>query len=195
MDIWLTEPFDITPTAILDIANHDGTLTTVLEQNKNKKFNNLLKAARMLSFITVTEGNKLRKYVEKGINSATFAAFIANFVSTRGIMETEEMPDTPFMDILRQLEKNSIERGLDKFPLSDISKIEQLEQFTMEEFEELFTPIWSLYPYRDEGYVRYQGFNTELFSFCQWSMEWSINSSAVSCEVTRLPHIVICNHH
>ena len=195
MDIWLTEPFDITPTSVLDIVNHDGSLSTVLEQNKNKKFNNLLKAARKLSFITVTEGNKLRKYVEKGIKSATFAALIANFVSTRGIVETEEMPDTPFMDILRQLEKNSIERGLDKFPLSDISKIEQLEQFTMEEFEELFTPIWSLYPYRDEGYVRYLGFNTELFSFCQWSMEWNINSSAVSCEVTRLPNIVICNHH
>ena len=176
---------DITPTSVFDIsagANLNKMFMKV--QNENQRFLHLLKAARALSTITHLEGGKMR-LSGFGSRCATFAAVIVNFVAGRGIMKVEDMPATPFIDILKELEKNSMERGLEKFPFSSITKIEQLAKFTMEEFEEIFASIWAMYPYRDEGYVRHLGFLPEASSFCQWSMEWNINSSAVTCEITR----------
>ena len=120
-----------------------------------------------------------------GIHGATFAAFIIDFVKTRGIMKMEDMQEKQFFKILSHLETNAMERGMETFPFSDISSFEHFQKYTMEEFEEMFSPVWALYPYRDEGFVRHLGLQDEFYSFCQWSMEWNINSSSVSCEIAR----------
>jgi hypothetical protein len=52
---------------------------------------------------------------------------------------------------ISHLEKDVIKLGMETFPFVGISSFKQFEQFTMEEFEEMFKPVWVLYPYRDEG--------------------------------------------
>ena len=181
MDIWLVEPNDITPTSVYDVAmggKLDSDFMKTLDENRRR--NHVQNHILVVGSLITTEDVK-----EIGIRGATFSAFIVDFVKTRGIMKEEDMSVTPFFDILAQLEKNAIERGLDKFPLSGLSSFKDFDQYTMEDFEAMFAPVWAIYPYRDEGYIRYLGLHEEYYSFCQWSMEWNINSSAVTCELAR----------
>ena len=129
--------------------------------------------------------NPTINFSDTEINGLTFAAFIVDFIWKREIMKPADMKGTPFFELLSVLENDLQKRGLENVSLSDIFNSNKFEQTEMEEIEEIFQPIWAMYPYRDAGFIRRLGLKSEQFSFCQWSMEWSINSSAVTCEIAR----------
>ena len=120
-----------------------------------------------------------------GLIGMTNAVFLSQFIETREIMTITEMMGKSWLEQLQHLKDDLIKRGIGNNTLEEISSIQQLEDISAEEFEELFKPVWEKYPYRDEGFLRRAGMRSEHYSYCQWSQEWSINSSSVSCVIAR----------
>ena len=180
MKIWHSDPYDITPSSVCDFVRNSvlgnlGMQTTETNQ-RNALINNVLKR---YSNVYSTDYNVLN------LKGTTFASLILLFMESREIMKKEDMTKKHFFELLSVLEKDAKERGLENFPLFKITSYSDFEKYSMEDFEELIKPLWELYPYRDEGFIRFKGLRDEVHSFCQWSMEWHINISSISCEITR----------
>ena len=120
-----------------------------------------------------------------GLVGMTNAAYLSQFLETREIMQISEMAEKTFSQQLQHLQEDLLKRGIGNYSLSQVSSIQELELISTEEFEEMFKPVWEMYPYRDEGFLRRKGMSSEEYSFCQWSQEWSINSTSVSCVIAR----------
>ena len=125
-----------------------------------------------------------------GLVGMTNAVYLSQFIETREILNISEMAEKTFPQQLQHLQDDLLKRGIGNYSLSQVSSIQDLELISTEEFEEMLKPVWEMYPYRDDGFLRRKGMSYEEYSFCQWSQEWSINSSSVSCVIARYGIIV-----
>ena len=177
----IDKPQDITPTAIF---GED-------EEELSDHFMKVLNPDERLKHVTdyilgrLKALNPVIDMAGVGIVGMTNAAYLSQFLETREIMKISEMVENTFSEQLQHLHDDLVKRGIGNYSLAQVSTIEELEHFTAEEFEEMLAPVWDIYPYRDEGFVRRKGMSSEEYSFCQWSQEWSIESSSVSCVIAR----------
>ena len=187
----IDKPHDITPTAIF---GED-------EAELSDHFMKVLNPEERLTHVTdyllerLKAPNPVVDMAGVGIVGMTNAAYLSQFLETREIMEISDMAENTFSEQLQHLHDDLVKRGIGNYSLAQVSTIEELEHFTAEEFEEMLAPVWDIYPYRDEGFVRRKGMSSEEYSFCQWSQEWSIESSSVSCVIARYRAMCMTVHY
>ena len=175
------KPFDITPTSVLDDEGEDLSehfIKTLTQTERMESVADFLKGRFKIPDPAV-------ELKDVSIVGLTNAAYLSLFLETREIIELSAMTEKTFTEQLTHLQADLASRETNNTFLAGVTSIEDLDTFPAEEFEELFVPVWALYPYRDEGFLRRAGMTGEKYSYCQWSTEWSIDSSSVSCVVAR----------
>ena len=175
------EPYDVTATAIFDHLEGEAQGHFMKDLDHAKRIEELSKYIQRVS--KWTNWNEEIKGVQ--LAGLTNAAYLIQFIESRHILDNITMLEKTFSEQLQHLQNDVTERGLVNFSLANISIIQDLESLSLEDFEDIMDPVWKMYPYRDDGHLRRGGLASERYSFCQWSQEWSINSSSVECVVAR----------
>ena len=175
------KPFDITATSVLDDEGEDLSEHFMKTLTQTERMNSVIDFLKERFKIP----NPTVDLEDASIVGLTNAAYLSLFLETREIIEISDMTEKTFTEQLNHLQVDLVNRDTNITFLAGVTTFQDLDNFTAEEFEELFVPVWEAYPYRDEGFLRRAGMAGEKYSFCQWSREWSIDSSSVSCVIAR----------